>query len=232
MKLNRFKILMFLIIIVLLIMLIPIIKNKIMYYKVKDKFLATIYELDRNGNFHIIQKTKIKNSMTADIEQTVESYGKDGISYYINSSLTKMNGKEYNSVSYVYYGLKDTVHMSESDGEFHGGIIPSDVMSVAKPVANVGARMFEDCRFNKIEKGTYNGKDCYIIEVDWEEYSEKLTVYVDPETYIPYGMKHDTDGQIEDTEYLIIEIGTVEELPIKINIEELKENATPQVVSV
>lgn len=61
---------------------------------------------------------------------------------------------------------------------------------------------------------------------------EKYIIYVNPENYLPYGTEHHDfmNNQVTETEYLTIEIGTVDRLPVNYDIEKLKENATPQVV--
>lgn len=169
MKLNRFKILVFLVIVILLIILIPNIKNKIMYYKVRDKFLAAIYEVNRNGNFHIVENVSLIMNDGNSLKEIIENYGKNGITYSKNTILTEMNGDEYNTISHMYFGLTDTLHLSEAESKIYGGIIPNDVMDTKSKTAGIAKVGLESCKFSKIEKGTYKGKDCYVIEAVWED---------------------------------------------------------------
>lgn len=231
MKLNRFKIIIAIIIVVLVIILIPIVKNRIMFYQVKNKLLANLYEIQRNGNFHIsyISTTKYNGEIFKDYN---EEYGKDGIGF----SKRKMDNDDNSFI--IYTGLNEIANISEQNDCIYGGIVPSSVFEtgIYFPVANIANYvLYDEYKFQKVEKGTYKGKNCYIVEIAFvadsleDTHEEKAKLYIDPEKYLPYGSIYKINEETTEIEYETIEIGTVEEIPFSYDIEKIKEKSVSQI---
>ena len=214
------------ILIILLIVFTPIIRKKITASQVKNKFLATIYEINRNGNFHIIERERTK-SPGFESECFLEEFAKDGEIYNISRY---SNGSEI----IIYAGLTELVHMAKSEEQVYGSIFPNFVMPMHNLSADLVGELFTNCKFDNVEKGIYKGKDCYVIEVSWEknEYAyDKYKVYVNDETYLPYGAEYYSGDNFFEVEFEMIEIGTVEEIPMQYDLEFLKSKSQKQFIS-
>lgn len=209
---------------VLLVIFVTFLYKKIMFYEVKSKFLSKIYELNRNGNYHLIYKSLNDGS-------TTEILAKDGksiemTSYKSEDGLTKiiqvedMNGHIFideNEKTYIKSTHEINNYKSDSLGyQFPRMLLFQDTL------------FSKDLKINKIENGEYEGRKCFIMEVLIEDSKIKRIIYIDSETYIPLKSKtisylHSPTETVEDEIiFQEISVGTVEELP-EINLDEYEE---------
>lgn len=225
MKMKR--IILLVIALIVVIALVPIIRNRILFYQVKDKVLANIYEVKREGNYHIIYH-EISKDLEHDetYDQVSEIFGKDG------KSITIRPSEENRFSQIVTIENKDeTFSFWEYEDKINGIIqIRSIYFNDISNPRNVNISVLDEifqAKFKKIEKGTYKGKDCYIAKLEYEyEDGVTETVYINPETYFPYGLESE-DRNINyayEYEWLTVELGTVDKLP-EYDLDKIRANA-------
>lgn len=208
---NKKKII-FVLLLIVLLFLIFIIKHQLLLNEVKSKFFSNVYEVKRNGNLHIVynyydpdgQSNQEVEMISANSETcTITKQGDDeNITIMTPDNITVItSGKDYKN-----YYVQSNFHQKIWGRSLNG----YDLLAYSElDVKNI----------QSIKKGEYRGKDCYVVTLESKVYPEEITIaYVNPENYMPYGVKtiivnHDGQEIVSEYEYLEISIGTVEKIP-------------------
>ena len=213
MKNKKIKIL---IVILIIILIIPFIYKKIFFYNVREKYLNSVYEATRNGNYHLITSTKNLESNTEwGLEETCKDGKKISFSKDENGNITDIGIEDFNETIIINVDSKTGSRLI-------------NVMNNNESKRFNHIEVEDEKSFKKIEKGKYDGKDCYIAELEFIENNDvntkrKKVIYINPETYLPFEIKEKYEDKYSKTEsetvYKQIDIGTVEKLP-EINLDE------------
>lgn len=226
---HRKRIIVIIIFIIILIVMVPLIRKKILFYQVRDRFLATIYDVKRNGNFYAVFHYKMQESnQITTSDGLTEVYAKDGenmiIRYFENE-----DGTNSKTIFFMKDGYEYSI-LEKSDGNVSGVYRPIqwfNKINTENVIGNLLLNVFQDGEVKKIEEGEYKGKECYILTVKYDTAIED-TIYIDQETYLPYKIiSVDSEtGFYEENEWITLELNTVKELP-EYDLEMIKENAVP-----
>ena len=227
MKHRKMRIIIILIIIICMIILIPLIRKRMLLYQVRDKFLGKVYDISRNGNYYTVYHYKMVGKddiITSDV--LTEIYAKDGESMRIYR-FDNEDGTTSESIMLMKDGYEYNI-LGRSDGSVQGIYRPIqwfNKIDTNNAIGDLLLNVFHNGHFEKVEEGTYKGKDCYILTVGYD-IDIKDTIYVNPETYLPSKMESvdSENGFYEEYEWLTLEVGNVKKLP-EYDLDIIKENS-------
>ena len=227
MKHKKIKILIIILVIVLAIVIVPILRKRIWIYQVKDKFLGTIYDIKRNGNYHTVYFYKMKdNDNILASDARIEIYAKDGESVQIND-FDNTDGTTSKTTIIIKDGYEYDI-LERSDGAVNGIYRPIQwfhKINTNNVIGDLLANVIYNGHFKTMKEGKYKQKDCYIATVEYDDIEAQDTVYIDKETYLPIKIESNPeDGLYEEYEWVTLEVGTVRQLP-EYDLKEIEEHA-------
>ncbi|MBR1540239.1 MAG: hypothetical protein IJ629_03595 [Clostridia bacterium] len=210
---NRKKLILTIICLVLLVIAIFEIRQKLLFEKVKREFLSNIYEIQRNGNYHITY-----HYTDSVVESNYELFAKDGqiYSYSDSSDGSKM-------IHIVDYDKAYTIFDNGEGKKYLEMPYPQDKMG--KKLDGYHILYYDEIenknRVESIKKGEYKGQECYIVKIVSDVFLEEVQIaYINPETYMPIAIEDiviENEDNLKESrdlyEYQDISIGSVEKLP-------------------